>query len=112
MKTKILLKDLSESKAEAFKLLFVKDILTSKDTDKISLHYCRMQPGGEIADDRHACIEVYYFLKGRGKAKVGDTTVDVAPGTVVCVDSNERHSVMNTEKGDLEFLAILSPPYV
>lgn len=111
MKKKIVLKDLSESKAEAFKLLFVKDVLTSKDNDKISLHYCRMQPGGEIADDRHECIEVYCFLKGTGKAKVGGQTLEVAPGTVVCADSNEYHSVMNTGTVDLEFYAILSPPY-
>jgi len=111
MKRRILVRDLPETKAEAFKLLFVKDILTSKDNDKVSFHYCRMQPGGEIADDRHECIEVYYFLKGSGKATVSGETLDVAPGTVVCAGSNEYHSVMNTGKTDLEFLAILSPPY-
>ncbi len=111
MKKRILVKDLVETRAEAFKLLFVKDILTSKDNDKVSFHYCRMQPGGEIADDRHESIEVYYFLKGSGTAKVAGETFDVAPGTVVCADSNAAHSVMNPGKGDLEFLAILSPPY-
>ncbi len=111
MNKRIFLKDVAESKAEAFKLLFVRDILTSKDTDKISFHHCRMAPTGEIADDRHESIEVYYFLKGAGKAKVGGQTFDVAPGTIVCADSNEYHSVMNTGTVDLEFLAILSPPY-
>jgi len=111
MKKKIMLAELKESKAEAFKKLFVRDLLTSKDNDKISFHYCRMEPNGEIADDRHECIEVYYFLKGTGKAKVGGETFDVAPGTIICAESNQYHSVFNTGKGDLEFLAILSPPY-
>jgi mannose-6-phosphate isomerase-like protein (cupin superfamily) len=111
MRKEILLSDLKESKAEAFKNLFVRDILTSKDNDKISFHYCRMEPQGEIADDRHECIEVYYFLKGEGKAKVGNDTFRVAPGSVICAGSNEYHSVFNTGRSDLEFLAILSPPY-
>jgi mannose-6-phosphate isomerase-like protein (cupin superfamily) len=111
MRKKIQLKELAETRAEAFKLLYVRDILTSKDNDKISFHYCRMEPGGEIADDRHECIEVYYFLKGTGTAKVAGESFSVAPGTVICAGSNEYHSVINTGTGDLEFLAILSPPY-
>jgi mannose-6-phosphate isomerase-like protein (cupin superfamily) len=111
MKKEILLKNLKENKAEAFKSLFVRDILTSKDNDKISFHYCRMEPQGEIANDRHECIEVYYFLTGEGKAKVGGDTFQVSPGSIICADSNEYHSVINTGKKDLEFLAILSPPY-
>jgi mannose-6-phosphate isomerase-like protein (cupin superfamily) len=111
MEKEILLKNLKENKADAFKNLFVRDILTSKDNDKISFHYCRMEPEGEIADDQHECIEVYYFLKGEGKAKVGDDTFKVAPGSIICAGSNQYHSVFNTGKSDLEFLAILSPPY-
>jgi mannose-6-phosphate isomerase-like protein (cupin superfamily) len=70
-----------------------------------------MEPQGEIANDRHECIEVYYFLTGEGKAKVGGDTFQVSPGSIICADSNEYHSVINTGKKDLEFLAILSPPY-
>jgi mannose-6-phosphate isomerase-like protein (cupin superfamily) len=111
MNKRIILKELTEAKNGDFKLLFVRDILTSKDTDKISLHYCRMEPKGEIVDDRHASIEVYHFLKGTGKAAVAGKTFDVAPGTFICAGSNELHSVWNTGSVDLEFLAILSPPY-
>ena len=111
MQKMIKVSELKEGKAEAFVNLFVKDILTSKQTDKISFHYCRMAPKGEIADDRHACIEVYYFLKGEGTAMSGSESFKVFPGTVICVEANDLHSVRNTGKTDLEFLAVLSPPY-
>ena len=111
MKKMLQIDKLEENKAGDFVNLYVKDILTSKDNDKISFYYCRMEAGGNISEDKHECMEVYYFLKGTGKAVVGNDTFEVSPGNVICVDSNEVHSVINTSDMDLEFLAILSPPY-
>ena len=109
MKKEILLKNLEEGKADAFKNLFVRDILTSKDNDKISFHYCRMEPQGEIADDQHECIEVYYFLKGEGKAKVGNDTL--RPRLLELLSGHARESLLHRVREAHRALPALDDDY-
>ena len=97
---------------EEFPGVFVRDILTSADNDQISVHYVRIEPGGGVLEDSHPQLELFYILKGKGEAEVGDRVHTVSAHTVLCAAPNIKHTIRNTGQEDIVMLAILSPPYV
>lgn len=51
--------------------------------------------------------EVYYFLKGTGAADDNGEEKPIAPGDAMLTGGSAGHSVRNTGKGDLEFIAVI-----
>ena len=69
-----------------------------------SLAEATIQPGGETAEHYHrASEEIYHFVSGVGKLRLGGETVVIPPGT--------RHKLQNTGGEPLVLLCCSSPPY-
>jgi len=64
-------------------------------------------PANSVGAHRHETLEeIYYVLSGKGRATVGDETVDVGPGDAVPCRVGEAHGFSNPGQSDLEFLII------
>lgn len=50
--------------------------------------------------------EIIYFRRGRGKVLLGDTYVDVGPGSAVAIPSGIEHHVVNPGKDVLDHILI------
>lgn len=55
--------------------------------------------------------ERYVILAGRGRAEIGETNIDVAPGDVVVIEPGEAQRITNTGDSELVFLAICTPRF-
>ena len=51
--------------------------------------------------------ETYYILKGHGTYNDNGTSVEVGPGDVTFVDSEEGHALLNSGDEDLEAIALI-----
>ena len=65
--------------------------------------------GAEDKQTPHSADEVYIILSGRGRLRVVDEVVDVAPGALVSVDHGEDHQFVDVTE-DLHMLVIFAPP--
>tara|TARA_R110000744_G_scaffold374490_1_gene487309 strand:- start:8893 stop:9297 length:405 start_codon:yes stop_codon:yes gene_type:complete len=54
--------------------------------------------------------EILYILKGKAEQWIEDEKQILEVGDSVYIDADVVHGTFNAGKGDLEFLAILSPP--
>lgn len=62
------------------------------------------KPGQILKEHRHPNGEqIFFFLKGNGKMRVGESTVDVSVGCSVFVKAGEWHEITN---GDSEMVAV------
>lgn len=59
----------------------------------------------------HERSEVYYILKGQGEMHINENTKIVNAGDTVFIPAGAEQWIKNTKKEDLEFLAIVSPPW-
>ncbi|NNE78359.1 MAG: cupin domain-containing protein [Pricia sp.] len=54
--------------------------------------------------------EILYILKGRAEQWIEDELQYLEVGDSIYIDADVVHGTFNAGKGDLEFLAVLSPP--
>ena len=54
--------------------------------------------------------EILYVLKGRAEQWIEDEMQILEQGESVYIDADVAHATYNAGKGELHFLAILSPP--
>lgn len=54
--------------------------------------------------------EILYILKGRAEQWIENEVQFLEPGDSVYIDADVVHGTFNAGKGELEFLAVLSPP--
>jgi mannose-6-phosphate isomerase-like protein (cupin superfamily) len=79
---------------------------------KTGIALCRMRPKAAHTPHMHfRTEEKYYFLSGEGKMKVGDEEFEVSEGTAVNIPTATLHTLHNTSKEDLVFIAVSCPPY-
>ncbi len=78
---------------------------------RYSLAHGRLEPGTRSKRHRLASSEVYYFLSGHGRFTIGEETVVVDAGSVVCVPPGGTQFVENTGNGMLEFLCLVDPAW-
>ncbi len=51
--------------------------------------------------------ELFYIIKGRGRATEDGETRDVGPGDAILTGGGGSHAIENTGDADLEFLAVI-----
>lgn len=91
------------------------DIVITHLTDKDTLgKYCRLfaeiivKPGDSIGDHPHyGEKEIYYFISGSGKAHDDEKICDIQAGDVMVTPDGHSHSVENTGKEDLIYIALI-----
>lgn len=91
------------------------DILITHLVDKDVLgKHCRLfatvkvKPGDSIGRHPHyGETEIYYFLRGQGKAHDDDKIFEIHPGDVMVTPDGHSHSVENTGVEDLVYIALI-----
>ncbi len=69
---------------------------------------CKLAPGHSVGSHTHVGeMEICYFLNGVGTVESDGIRTQVYPGDVNIVNAGENHSVINTGKTDLEYIALI-----
>lgn len=77
-----------------------------------SLAEATVPPGGETTEHFHrASEEIYYFVTGEGRMRLGDEENAVGPGDAVVIPPGTRHKLWNPGSDPLVLLCCSSPPY-
>ncbi|HEY3728068.1 MAG TPA: cupin domain-containing protein [Solirubrobacteraceae bacterium] len=77
-----------------------------------SLAEARVQPGGETAEHYHPqAEELYYFIAGQGRMRLGEEEADVAVGDCVVIVPGTPHKLFNSGSDPLVLLCCCSPAY-
>ena len=86
----------------------VVDAATGGDVEVKSI---RIAPGGEIGMHIHeGSAETFYILKGEGLICTEDQVQPCHPGVCVHAKSGLAHGIKNTGEGELQLLAVFTPP--
>jgi mannose-6-phosphate isomerase-like protein (cupin superfamily) len=82
------------------------------DVRQQSLAEATVPPGGETAEHFHPrSEEIYYFVAGRGRMRLGEDESEVAQGDCVPIPPGTTHKLWNTGDTDLVLLCCCSPAY-
>jgi mannose-6-phosphate isomerase-like protein (cupin superfamily) len=77
-----------------------------------SLAEATVVPGGETEEHLHrATEELYYFVSGAGRMRIGDEEREVRPGDCVVIPPGERHKLLNPGDEPLVLLCCCAPAY-
>ena len=76
-----------------------------------SIAFARIKHGGRTIKHQLKQSEVYYILSGPGCMHINDDFQLVESGDIIFVPSNAVQWIENKGNTDLQFLAIVSPPW-
>jgi mannose-6-phosphate isomerase-like protein (cupin superfamily) len=77
-----------------------------------SLAEARIPPGSETVEHFHrASEEIYVFLAGEGRMRLGDEVSAVRSGDAVVIAPGTRHKLWNPGPDVLVLLCCCAPPY-
>ena len=80
--------------------------------EDLSVARARVEPGRTTRWHRLAGTrERYVILEGRGRAEVGDETLEAGVGDVVVIAPGQPQRITNIGAGDLVFLAVCTPRF-
>ena len=78
----------------------------------LSLAEATVEPGGETVAHRHrASEEVYRFVSGRGRMRLGTEEFAVGAGEAVLIPPGTAHKLFNDGPEPLVLLCACAPPY-
>ena len=102
---------LSEARVERYIGRTIRTLLDPKamGTSGLTLGVITYQPGCIVEPHSHDDQEALYVLKGRGKAKVGDESIKLEPGTAVYIPRGITHSVSNLSAKPIEAVLVHAP---
>ena len=84
----------------------------SEADPEVSIARARVEPGRTTRWHRLAgTTERYVILEGRGRAEVGDETLEASVGDVVVIPPGQPQRITNIGTGDLVFLAVCTPRF-
>ncbi len=85
---------------------------TSADSRHQSLAEATLHPGGETAEHYHPrAEEIYQFVSGSGRMRLGESEGPVAVGDCVVIAPGTPHKLWNTGSEPLILLCCCAPPY-
>jgi mannose-6-phosphate isomerase-like protein (cupin superfamily) len=77
-----------------------------------SLAEATVEPGGETAEHYHPrAEELYYFVAGAGRMRLGDDESDVVTGDCVVITPGTVHKLWNPGPAALVLLCCCAPAY-
>lgn len=80
--------------------------------ERQSLAEATLEPGGETAEHFHPQTEeIYYFLGGSGRMRLGEREDEVRAGDCVVIAPGVPHKLWNTGNGELTLLCCCVPAY-
>jgi mannose-6-phosphate isomerase-like protein (cupin superfamily) len=82
------------------------------DAQSQSLAEATVPPGGETAEHlHHRSEELYYFVSGAGRMRLGDEEAQVVPGDCVVIPPGRPHKLWNQGTDPLVLLCCCAPAY-
>jgi mannose-6-phosphate isomerase-like protein (cupin superfamily) len=71
-------------------------------------------PAGMATVEHHHTVadEVYYVQSGRGRVRVDEEVVDVAPGDTIIIRPGQRHKLWADKGEDLVLVVTCAPAYL
>jgi len=77
-----------------------------------SLAEATVPPGGQTIEHlHHRSEEIYHFVAGAGRMRLGDDEGDVRAGDTVVIAPGVRHKLWNPGDEPLVLLCCCAPPY-
>ncbi len=77
-----------------------------------SLAEATVEPGGETAEHYHPRTEeLYYFVAGQGRMRLGDEEAPIGAGDCVVIAPGTKHKLFNTGTQKLVLLCCCAPAY-
>lgn len=77
-----------------------------------SLAEARVPAGAATIEHfHHASEEIYYFVSGRGRMRLGDEEASVGPGDCVVIPPGVRHKLWAGDDAELVLLCCCAPAY-
>jgi mannose-6-phosphate isomerase-like protein (cupin superfamily) len=77
-----------------------------------SLAEATLAPGGETAEHYHPrAEELYYFVAGAGRMRLGESEAPVRTGDCVVIPPGTAHKLFNTGPDPLVLLCCCAPAY-
>jgi mannose-6-phosphate isomerase-like protein (cupin superfamily) len=77
-----------------------------------SLAEATVPPGGETVEHFHRTSEeIYHFISGAGRMRLGSEEADVRAGDTVVIAPGLRHKLVNPGAEPLVLLCCCAPPY-
>ncbi|MEK7321647.1 MAG: cupin domain-containing protein [Pseudomonadota bacterium] len=55
--------------------------------------------------------EIYHFIAGQGRMRLGEDEFSVSPGDTVCIPPGTPHALINPHDSELRLLCCSSPAY-
>ena len=84
----------------------------SATAERQSLAEATVAPGAETIEHYHRVAEeIYHFVSGAGRLRVGDDESPVTAGDTVAIAPGVRHKVWNPGPEPLVLFCCSSPPY-
>jgi mannose-6-phosphate isomerase-like protein (cupin superfamily) len=85
---------------------YIKDVIPCSNLTSFSS--IELEPGAQIGDHQHLeNFEVYCFIEGEGKALDNDKEVLVQQGDMLITEKGGNHSLTNTGRTKLKFIAFI-----
>lgn len=86
--------------------------LPSGNAIQQSVAEATVPPGGETVEHYHRTTEeVYLFLGGEGRMRLGDEEADVRAGDTVVIPPGVNHKLWSADREPLVVLCCCAPPY-
>jgi mannose-6-phosphate isomerase-like protein (cupin superfamily) len=86
--------------------------LPSGNAVQQSLAEAMVPPGGETVEHYHTVAEeIYHFVSGSGRLRLGGEECDVRSGDTVVIPPGVRHKLWNLAPAPLVLLCCCAPPY-
>jgi mannose-6-phosphate isomerase-like protein (cupin superfamily) len=90
----------------------VREIARPPRTRNQSLAQAIVDPGAETIEHLHRrSEEIYLFVSGSGRMRLGDELIEVAAGRAVVIEPGTSHKLWNTSSEPLMLFCCCSPPY-
>jgi mannose-6-phosphate isomerase-like protein (cupin superfamily) len=81
-------------------------------TERQTLAEATLPAGGETAEHYHPVSqEIYQFLSGTGRMRLGEAEASIRPGDCVLIAPGAVHKLWNTGGDPLVLLCCCVPPY-
>jgi mannose-6-phosphate isomerase-like protein (cupin superfamily) len=68
-----------------------------------------IDPQGKVPLHHHGQEEVYYIVRGTGRIQVDHETESVRDGSVIYIDPEKEHELVNTGSDIMEMIFVYSP---
>lgn len=84
-----------------------KQVLSDDMQAAFQVRYYEMAPGGYSSFERHQHEHCVVVLRGQGRVRLGDETIDLMPNDLVRISGHQPHQFQNTGEEPFGILCVV-----